>query len=114
MNIKTVVIRDLANSADGLYPYTFFTRYQVSPFELAKAIDSALTEGLIEEDEGRFKITAVGRQSMLVNPGCPANEDNRFSDIPIEFIGPKISKYSLYLPNISLLKDIEKMESKRN
>ena len=60
------VLIDLYSSSGGLYAYTFYGRYGLTPSEAVSFIDEFKREGVIHVDkENRISLTQEGRKQIL-------------------------------------------------
>ncbi|WP_165026918.1 hypothetical protein [Dysgonomonas sp. ZJ279] len=117
MNIKLGkrILKDLFESVEGLYAYTFYSRYKISPDVLVQFIDKFEEKEFIEYTDGKITITEKGKEYVLKTFQI-IEEDEKFSKISDKFISDQIEINSLYLPDImSLPTELKnKIEGGRN
>lgn len=94
------IFRDLYESIDGLYAYTFYSRYKMSPSIVFEFIAKYEQEGVLIFDNGKISLTGKGRSIALLNvKKVKKAQGGKFSNIPNEFIDVKLRINSVYLPN---------------
>ncbi len=99
MNINRIDIKilvDLYKSVDGLFPYTFFQRYEYSPVTVFNSV--VKYSEYIESVDGKLYISEKGKEFIEKNR-FTYNKD-RFDRIPAEFKVPKLEINTPYLPNL--------------
>ena len=99
--IEKLLLVDLFKSSDGLYIYTLYQRYNLSPKELFLTIDSLNKIKLIEVDEDRLKISKQGIEFAIKNNMNSKEQTEKKIIIPENFIGPKIEINQFYIPKLN-------------
>lgn len=99
IDIKILV--DLYKSVDGLSPYTFYQRYQLSPATIFKSASKFIRKEYILDEKEKFVLTLLGRKFIEKNKFKFSK--NKFERIPNEFKVPKLEINEPYLPNITKL-----------
>jgi len=99
------LLTDLFKSTEGLFIFTLYRRYNLSPKELFLAINKLKENRLIEIDDDRISITKQGIQFAVNSNFSKSNKSDRFSKIPENFIGPNISINEFYIPKFNSFKD---------
>lgn len=95
------VFRDLYESVNGLYAYTFYSRYKMPPNIVFQFIEKYGMEDVLIYKEGKISLTEKGRNVALSYiKKIKSNTGDRFSNIPNEFIDTKLEINSLYLPDV--------------
>jgi hypothetical protein len=89
---------DMFKSAEGLFIFTLYKRFNLSPKELFIAIESLKKEGLINSENERLNITKLGIEFIVTNGLKPKGSSKKFVSIPLEFLGPKIGINEFYIP----------------
>lgn len=104
-NLSQKILQDLFESSNGLYAYSFYSRYKIKANELISFINKYEKEGIIGYDDGRLNITEKGKKFVLSSYYTIShfNKSSKYSSIPTVFLGKKIEINSLYLPNIKTL-----------
>lgn len=101
MKFENNLLRDLYESTNGLFVFTFYTRYSIEPEEMVYFIEKYTKKGIIEYENDRLCLTNEGRNIILKQLFFNKKGKGKFSNIPQEFIQDKIEINSLYLPNLS-------------
>lgn len=96
--IETVIIKDLFKSSNGLFIYTMYHRYNTPPKDLFLAIEGLKNLGYVVESEDRVEITTSGKDYVINTNITSLHQVDKFSKIPIEYLGSKISINEFYLP----------------
>lgn len=100
-NCYKKIFRDLYESVDGLYAFTFYSRYKMPPSLVFEFIEKYKKQNFIIFENGRILLTNKGRDAVfrfVKNHKRVSNE--KYSNIPSEFIDIKLKINSLYLPEI--------------
>ncbi|HLK27236.1 MAG TPA: hypothetical protein VKT28_01545 [Puia sp.] len=92
---------DLYESSAGLYAFTFFSRYKIRPDELALLINKYYSKGLINYHEDKLLLTENGRNFVVKKIVSFKKSSGNFSNIPEEFMVPRMEINLPYLPNIT-------------
>ena len=95
--IDRVIIKDLFKATEGLYTYTLYSRYKISPKELYESIKKLGTEELLENDGERILLTKKG-VDFAVKKQIARKESEKFDKIPAFSQGPRIEINSFYIP----------------
>lgn len=99
-NSDKIVIRDLYESVDGLYAFTFYTRYKMSPSLMFKFIEKYMDKGILIFENGKIFLTSEGRNvAMTIVKNKKKSIKSKYNNIPIEFKDVKLKINSLYLPD---------------
>ena len=98
-NSEKQIFKDLYESVNGLYAYTFYSRYKMSPRLMFEFIEKY--KNILIFKDGKLSLTNEGRDVAV----CYTNSTlkpakNKYGRIPTEFIDFKLEINSLYLPNI--------------
>lgn len=106
---ETNILRDLYESVNGLYAFTFYSRYKIEPEEMFLFIEKYTSKGIVIYEDDKLLLTKEGKNIVLKQLFHKENNVNKFSRIPREFISSKIKINEPYLPNIiSVSKEILK------
>jgi len=106
--IEKIILKDLYESVDGLYAFTFYSRYKIEPEQISAFIGKYSEQNiLIYDDNDRLYLTHVGKDIILKQLFYNKSNDSkgRFSNIPLEFLKEKIEINSPYLPDIKNLSE---------
>ena len=90
VTLEKTIFKDLYESIDGLYSYTFYSRYKIEPIELAKFISKYIEKGFLTYENDKIRITESGRiafHRMYFTPG-----KGKLANIPNEYIIEKLPK----------------------
>lgn len=99
MELEKKILKDLFESIDGLFAYTFYSRYKIEPDEIIKFISKYEEKGVITFDNNKINLSKEGREIILKQQFQPKIAGNKFSNIPKEFLSSKLNINEPYLPN---------------
>jgi len=99
-----LILRDLSGSDAGLYAFTIYRRYKLSPAEISKALRQLIEHGVITMDGGRAVVTEKGREFVKIArwqlwPGA----FKPWRQCPAEFKREALLVNAPYAPQIILL-----------
>jgi hypothetical protein len=95
------ILKDLYNSVNGLFAFTFYSRYKIRPDEILKFIHKYKEKGIVNYESNKIILTKSGRDIILKNRFIINSGNGKFSNIPEEFKTRKIQINEPYLPNIN-------------
>lgn len=95
------MLTDLYESVNGLFAFTFYSRYNIEPEEMFQFIDKYCYRGLLTYKEDKLILTKEGREIILKQLFHKKGSRDKYSKIPDEFITSKLKINEPYLPNIS-------------
>lgn len=99
MNILTKkLLQDLFRASDGLYIFTLYQRFNVSPKELYLTINELVEKKIILSDEDRLSLTSEGKEFVINSDISIKKAKNKSEKIPSEFLGRRIEINEFYLP----------------
>lgn len=98
------ILVDLFESTNGLQPFTFYSRYKLTPEKMIEKIDFLLKKELVSIQENTLHITEKGRR-IIVTKKIKKPSNAKYANIPLHFIDDKIELNSYYIPNISYISD---------
>lgn len=101
MELEDKILKDLFESIDGLFAYTFYSRYRIEPDEIIKFITKYEEKGIITFDDNKINLSKEGREIILKQKFQPKPTGNKFANIPKEFLASKLKINEPYLPNIN-------------
>ena len=101
MEYENKILKDLFESIDGLYAYTFYSRYKIEPNEIIKFITKYKEKGIVTFDDNKINLSQEGREIILKQQFQPKTAGNKFANIPKEFLASKLKINEPYLPNIN-------------
>lgn len=101
MELENKILKDLFESIDGLYAYTFYSRYKIEPDEIIKFITKYKDKGVVTFDDNKINLSQEGREIILKQQFQPKTAGNKFANIPKEFLASKLKINEPYLPNIN-------------
>lgn len=100
-NCYKKIFRDLYESVDGLYAFTFYSRYKMSPSLVFEFIEKYKKQDFIIFEDGKISLTNKGRDiAFKFVKKYKRTLSGKYSNIPSEFIDIKLKINSLYLPEI--------------
>ena len=100
MNFENKILKDLYESVNGLFAFTFYSRYSIEPEEMFSFIDKYTNKGILKYENDKLIVTEEGRKIILKQLFHKNENKGKFSNIPQEFIREKIEINFPYLPNI--------------
>jgi hypothetical protein len=102
-DLESKILKDLFESVDGLYPFTFYSRYKIEPDIMFKFIDKFLKRKLILFNQDKLYITESGRKYAQKNLFLRSRVSKKFDNIPTLFLENKIKINKPYLPELYYL-----------
>ncbi len=104
------MLADLYESVNGLFAFTFYSRYDIEPEDMFFFIDKYSSRGILKYEEDKLYLTNDGRTIVLKQLFNKSRAKDKYSRIPPEFVVGKLDINEPYLPNInSVSADILKM-----
>lgn len=109
-NFEKYILRDLYESVNGLFAFTFYSRYKIEPEDMFMFIDKYTAKGIMIYENDKLSLTKEGKDIIIKQLFHTGKTTDKFSKVPIEFITSKIEINEPYLPNIiSVSTDILKI-----
>lgn len=102
-NYSIYILKDLYKSIDGLYAFTLYSRYRISPKELFLFIKRYTQNEFIIYTEEKLKLTEKGRTNILSELFYNKNKLGLESNLPENYKGGKIDIDVPYIPIINYL-----------
>ncbi len=100
MKYEQKILKDLYESVNGLFPFTFYSRYRIEPEQISEFISKYSEKGVLDYDGNKITLTEEGRNIILKQKFTKKSEKGKFSNIPSEFLVSKLEINEPYLPNI--------------
>lgn len=100
-SIERKMLKDLYESIDGLFAFTFYSKYKIEPEKMFSFISKYINKGVIIYSNDKISLTNEGKNIILKQIFINKLPNGRFSNIPSEFLQEKIKINSPYLPNIN-------------
>ncbi|WP_330443036.1 hypothetical protein [Flavobacterium sp. C4GT6] len=97
---ERIILKDLYESTNGLYTYTFFSRYKIEPEAIFFFIKKYSEKKILEYNNDRLNLTSEGRDIILKQLFNNKPEKGKFNNIPSDFLKERININSPYLPNL--------------
>jgi hypothetical protein len=94
------ILKDLFESQDGYQAFSFYSRYGIEPDEMFKYITKFQNKGYATYTDSKLRLTPDGRRFTLEKLFYSPIKGDKFSEIPNEFLAPKIKINSPYLPDV--------------
>ena len=101
MKFENNILKDLYESANGLFAYTFYSRYSIEPEEMFFFIEKYTQKGVLKYENDKLNLTIEGRDIILKQLFFNKKGKGKYSNLPQEFVQEKLEINSLYLPNIT-------------
>ena len=105
MKYDNKILRDIYESVEGLYAFTFYSKYKIQPSQLFNFIKKFTRKGYIQYDENRLSITDEGRRALIKEKILTSKNGDKFSSIPEDFRIEKLKVDEPYIPNINEVPD---------
>lgn len=99
--LELKILKDLYESINGLYAFTFYSKYKVEPEEIFSFISKYSDQKILTYENEKIELTFQGKNIILKQLFTQKIRKGRFSNIPSEFVIEKIEINSPYLPNIN-------------
>lgn len=95
------IFKDLYESVNGLYAFTFYSRYKMPPSVVFEFIEKYKMNNVLILKNGKISLTSNGRDlaSHFIK-NTKTKSKSKYSRIPSEFLDMKLKINSLYLPDI--------------
>lgn len=94
--VDNIILKDLFKSGEGLFIFTLYSRYKISPKILFESINKLKDNELINIiEEERIEITKNGINRIVKSSSV---NNKREIKIKEEFLGPKIKINTFYIP----------------
>ena len=94
--IDRVIIQDLVKAAEGLYVFTLYRRYKISPKELFMAINKLEVAEIIENNDSRIILTKKGVYFAIKKQ--ISHKGHERLTVPSFSKGPRIKINEFYIP----------------
>jgi hypothetical protein len=102
-DLESKILKDLFECVNGLYPFTFYSRYKIEPDVMFKFIDKFLKRNLIIFNQDKLYITDSGRKYAQKTIFLREKALGKFDNIPTIFLENKIKINNPYLPELYYL-----------
>ncbi len=97
-NLAKRLLIDLFKASEGLFVFTLYHRYSISPKELFLAIKELQENNLITNENDRLSLTQKAKEFIITNKIFVQRRVNKFDTIPENFLGRSIAINQFYLP----------------
>jgi hypothetical protein len=101
--LESKILKDLFESVDGLYPFTFYSRYKIEPDVMFKFIDRFLKRKFILFSQDKLYMTELGRMYAQKVLFFRKRVSNTYGNIPTSFLENKLKINEPYLPELYYL-----------
>lgn len=101
--ITYFLLKDLYESTNGLYPFTFYNRYKISTKDLINFIRRYKEKGYLSYVNEKIELSAEGRKAIYTEIYRNKTKRGLESNLPEDYKGNKIDKAIPYIPIISYL-----------
>ncbi len=99
------ILKDLYESVNGLYAYSFYTRYKIEPDQTLKFIQKYENKGILKFVSNKLSLTKYGRNIILKKIIIIKSGKGKFNSIPKEFKHTKVEINDPYLPDIKTVSE---------
>jgi len=94
-----IILKRLFASGDELIePYEFHRVYSLSPGQIARTVHKLFDAKLIEQLEGKLRLTIDGKKWVTANKMAFYKINKIWKDIPAAYLGDRIEIDDVYLP----------------
>lgn len=100
LKTENIILKDLFESVDGLFAFTFYSRYKIEPDEVILFINKYENKGVIYFENNKIYLTKEGRDIILKQKFHNKTDTDKRSKIPKNFLSSKLKINEPYLPNI--------------
>jgi hypothetical protein len=98
--LEIKLLKDLYESVNGLFAFTFYSRYKIEPEDIVLFITKYQEQGIILYENDKLSLTDEGK-NLVLKKSFTVHNQGRFSNIPKEYLANKLEINTPYLPNIS-------------
>ncbi|EIF51358.1 hypothetical protein [Sulfurovum sp. AR] len=98
--LERLILKDLYESIDGLYLFTFYSRYKIEPDAIYTFVEKYKSKGIINDTSDKIIITDEGRNIIMKQLFYNKPSNGKKFNIPEEFLVDKIGINQPFLPNI--------------
>ena len=96
------ILLDLFESVNGLQPFTFYSRYRLKPEAVVELITLLEGKDFVNITNNTLYISEKGR-NFVKNRKFSNKAQNKYKNIPEDYIDEKLSINSYYIPNLSYI-----------
>ncbi len=97
--LEKKMLNDLYESVNGIYAFTFYSKYKIEPQAMFDFIRKNIDKGNLTFENDKLELTKDGK-NIVLKQMFHKKTTNKYSNIPNEFIIEKIKINSPYLPNL--------------
>jgi len=101
LKTEKLILKDLFDSVDGLFAFTFYSRYKIEPDEIIRFISKYQKKDVVIFENNKIYLTKEGRENFFKLGFKNKTGTEKFSSIPKEFLTSKLEINEPYLPNIN-------------
>jgi hypothetical protein len=98
-NEKTL-LKALFKSTEGLFIFTMYQKYNISPKDLFLAIENLSKLGYVSSLNGRLTLTMDGFNFVINNNLSFNKGKSKYDKVPNDFLGPRIEINQFYIPKL--------------
>lgn len=102
-NIDRLIFKDLYKNKNGLFLFTFYSRYKIEPDQIAVFIKKYNERELLFLKDDKVFLTEKGKKFVLTSFNLLITEKTK--TVPTDFIGKNISINEPYIPKIRMVSD---------
>lgn len=99
--LELKILKDLYESINGLYAFTFYSKYKIEPEEIFSIISKYSEQKILTYENEKIELTLQGKNIILKQLFTKNIKNGKFLNIPSDFVIEKIEINSPYLPNIN-------------
>lgn len=103
--IYNYILKDLYQSSDGLYPFTFYNRYKISARDLFLFIKKYKEKGYVDYNADKLSLSDNGKKAVFSEIFHNKTRTGLKSNLPENYLGNKLDRYIPYIPIIDYLSE---------
>lgn len=105
---ELLIMKDLYESINGLYSFTFYSKHKIEPNHLFEFIKKYTNKSFITYENDKLTLTPEGRKFAFSTIFHNKTEIGLTSNLPKYYYGEKIDKNIPYIPIIDYFRKTKK------
>lgn len=98
-----LILKDLYNSSNGLYPFTLYRRYKINVSEMFLFIKKYQDKGYVSYENDKLSLSSNGKEMIFSEIFHNRVKKGLESNLPEAYTGIKMDKNIPYIPIINYL-----------